>query len=516
MHTSGVVAAGHEQTARTAQIILQEGGNAFDAIVAAHFSACVVEPVLASLGGGGYLLAHSEKRKNVVYDFFVQTPQQKKHPDNIDFYPISADFGTAQQEFHIGWGSVATPGTVKGLFAIHKDLCTMPMRELLHPAIALAKEGVVVNGFQAYIFEIVHAILTATPASRKIFCSQNSERLITEGELHQQTQLADCLDALSFEGESLFYQGEIAQLIMQASEHSGGHLGLNDLSSYQVNKSAPLELNYRDTTILTNPPPSSGGILIAFALKLLEEINFKHVDFGSVQHLDVLAHVMALTNKVRLDEHFNDSIQHTGRHLLDPDFLSLYKQQIYKRAQVTRGTTHISVMDKLGNMASLTTSNGEGCGHILNGTGIMLNNMLGEEDLNPRGFHKWTCNQRMTSMMSPTLAFSGHGQRIALGSGGSNRLRTAILQVLVNLTDFDMPLDEAVNSPRIHFENDLLSIEKGFDHSQIELLCRHYTKNTLWKERNLFFGGTHAVMEQQGKFSGIGDPRRGGSAITIE
>jgi len=516
MQTSGVVAAGHEQTARTAKIILQEGGNAFDAIVAAHFSACVVEPVLASLGGGGYLLTHSEKKKNVVYDFFVQTPQQKKQSDNIEFYPISADFGTAQQEFHIGLGSVATPGTVKGLFAIHKDLCTMPMRELIQPAISLAKEGVIVNAFQAYIFEIVHPILMATPASRAIYCSQNSERLLTEGELHQQTQLADCLEALSFEGESLFYQGEIAQLIMQASEHNGGHLSFNDLSGYQIKKLAPLNLHYRDTTILTNPPPSSGGILIAFALKLLEEINLKHVDFGSVQHLDALAHVMALTNKVRLDEHFSDTIQQAGRHLLDPDFLSLYKQQIYKRAQVTRGTTHISVVDRQGNMASLTTSNGEGCGHILNGTGIMLNNMLGEEDLNPRGFHQWTCNQRMTSMMAPTLAFSSHGQRIALGSGGSNRLRTAILQVLVNLTDFGMSLDQAVNSPRIHFENDLLSIEKGFDHSQIELLCRHYKNNARWKERNLFFGGTHSVMEHQGRFSGIGDPRRGGTAIIID
>jgi len=174
------------------------------------------------------------------------------------------------------------------------------------------------------------------------------------------------------------------------------------------------------------------------------------------------------------------------------------------------GTTHISVIDKQGNMASLSSSNGEGCGHIVNGTGIMLNNMLGEEDTNLCGFHSWPCDQRMTSMMSPTIAITAKGQRIALGSGGSNRLRTAILQVLINILDFGMPLEAAVNHSRIHFENNLLNIEAGFKNEEIKLLCDQYKNVELWDELNLYFGGVHAVMSQGDTFFGAGDMRRGG------
>jgi gamma-glutamyltranspeptidase/glutathione hydrolase len=131
----GVVAAGHEETARAAELILQQGGNAFDAVVAAHFAACVAEPVLTSLGGGGYLLAHAPSNQHFIYDFFVQTPRAKRPAIDLDFKPIHADFGTAKQEFHIGLGAIATPGTIKGLYAIHRDLCTLPMDNLLEPII---------------------------------------------------------------------------------------------------------------------------------------------------------------------------------------------------------------------------------------------------------------------------------------------------------------------------------------------------------------------------------------------
>lgn len=513
---TGVVAAGHEETARAAEIILRSGGNAFDAVIAAHLAACVVEPVLSSLAGGGFLLAYTDEGKSTLYDFFVQTPIRKREVKETAFFPICADFGTVQQEFHIGLGSIATPGTVKGLFAVHNELCTIPMSRLAKPAIDLARNGVIMNAFQAYIFDVVQAIYLSYPNTYNIFGSRkDKQQLLQQGELLRQVELADCLDALAREGEAFFYQGEIAQTASRLCAEQGGHLIREDFSRYQIVRRKPLSVPYRHATLLTNPPPSSGGTLIAFALKLLETIDLGDFQFGSSSYLDLLAQVQGMTDKARIDTYLDDKTYHPGEQLLNPEYIANYRAQIKERAFCSRGTTHISIMDKQGNIASLTTSNGEGCGLFIPGTGIMLNNMLGEQDLNPHGFHRWSTNQRMTSMMAPGIVFMPDNHRIVLGSGGSNRLRTAILQVLINLIDFKMPLSAAVTSPRIHFEANHLSVEGGFRDNQLKPLVGHYPDHKVWKSNNLFFGGTHSVSNGPQGFSGVGDPRRGGHAIVV-
>lgn len=517
MKTRGVVACGHQETAVAAQLVLREGGNAFDAVIAAFFTCCVVEPVLASLGGGGFLLSHAKGRRNLIYDFFAQTPQLPLPADKLDFYPIHADFGTTTQEFHIGLASIATPGAVKGIFRIHEDLCTMPIRELAQPAVEAARNGVVLNGLQASIFQIISPILTATPEARRVFESSVHPGLpVGEDETLRQPHLADFLEVLVREGSDLFYKGDMAQLIGDLCAHGGGQLTQQDLADYEVVLREPLGLYYRRRRVLTNPAPSCGGSLIAFALKLLEQTTPERYAFGSYQHLHLLADTMKLTNEARLAAQINMGDESGLNHLLDAKLLHEYREKIVSNAHALHGTTHISVMDDMGNVAALTASNGEGCGHMIPDAGVMLNNMLGEEDLNPDGFFEWQANRRMTSMMAPTLVTSTDGRRVCLGSGGSNRLRTAILQVLANIIDFGMPLQEAVNQPRIHFENDLLSIEPGFDTDVINALCGEYANQHSWRRQNLFFGGVHAVTEHHGKFDGAGDPRRGGVAIVVE
>ncbi|MEN8260632.1 MAG: gamma-glutamyltransferase, partial [Pseudomonadota bacterium] len=489
----GVVAAGHEETARAAEVILRAGGNAFDAVVAAHFAACVAEPVLASLGGGGFLMVHTAEGTRTLYDFFTQTPKNQRPEQELDFYPISANFGTARQEFHIGLGAAACPGTVKGLFATHRDLCSLPMARLVEPAVDLARRGVVMNAFQAYIFDIVKVIYESREETRKIYQSPSVDGyLIREGENHYQHDLADCLDALAREGEALFYRGEIARSIDSLCR-DGGHLTRGDLKGYEVIRRKPLALEYRDAALVMNPPPSSGGMLVAFALKLLAEHPLGEVQFGDVDHLQLLVNVLAAACQARIDAHLDENDQDSGARMLDRDFVALYRDQVKGRARCSRGTTHISVMDRMGNVASLTTSNGEGCGRMIPGTGVMLNNMLGEADINPFGFHRWQANQRMTSMMDPSIVILPGNRKIALGSGGSNRIRTAILQVLVNLIDFKMDLRQAVCSPRLHFEDGHLSIEAGFPAVAIERLTELYPDYKLWSEKNLFFGGAHSV-----------------------
>ncbi len=160
MKPLGAVACGHTETCKAAELILTEGGNAFDAIIAAFLTSCVVEPVLASLGGGGFLLAHTGDQRDMIYDFFVHTPKNPLQKSELDFYPIHADFGTTTQEFHIGRASIATPGAVKGIFKIHQDLGSMPMSALVQPAISAARNGVIMSPFQASILNIIAPILT--------------------------------------------------------------------------------------------------------------------------------------------------------------------------------------------------------------------------------------------------------------------------------------------------------------------------------------------------------------------
>jgi gamma-glutamyltranspeptidase/glutathione hydrolase len=517
MKSFGAVACGHSETARAAETVLTEGGNAFDAIVAAFLTSCVVEPVLASLGGGGFLLAHTAGNRDVVYDFFAQTPQVTPQKDKLDFYPIHADFGTTTQEFHIGLASIATPGAVKGVFRIHQDLCTMPMSDLVQPAIEAARYGVVMSSFQASILNIIAPILTATRESRLHYQSQvHQEKLITEGELFRQPRVADFLDVLASEGSDLFYHGEIADSISAMCAQGGGQLTRQDLADYRVILRKPASITYQNHRVLTNPAPSCGGTLIAFALNMLEHASIQSSDFGSHAHLQLLAETMKLTNEARFESHISTSEAQALQHLLDADLLAEYRNRIAGNAHALRGTTHMSVIDNQGNVAGLTASNGEGCGHIIPDTGVMLNNMLGEEDLNPDGFYRWPANQRMTSMMAPTLVISPNGKKISLGSGGSNRLRTAILQVLVNIIDFNQPLHAAINHPRIHFENELLSIEPGFEARALEPLLASYENYRLWEQQNLFFGGVHTVTEHNGRFDGAGDQRRGGVAIIVD
>ena len=281
--TKGAVAAGHPLTVAAGEEVLRAGGNAFDAVIAAHFAACVVEPVLASLGGGGFMLARPAGQAPRVFDFFVQTPRQKRESAEIDFRPIIADFGTVQQEFHIGLGSIATPGSVKGIFEVHRQLGSMPIMELMQPAIANARNGVVLNSLQATTFSIVAPIVMATPEARSIFKDTSGAGVIAEGHILRLPQMADTLDHLAHEGDDLFYRGELAALI-EAQVQTAGHISRSDLENYRVEIREPLAMAVRGHNFITNPPPSSGGILINFALQLWQTLA-PPSRFGSYEHL---------------------------------------------------------------------------------------------------------------------------------------------------------------------------------------------------------------------------------------
>ena len=513
----GVIAAGHPKTAEAARIMLSEGGNAYDAILAAFCAACVAEPMLASLGGGGYLMAHTKDGKTSLYDFFVQTPFRKKQGPDLDFYPIVADFGSATQEFHVGLGACATPGAVRGLFVAHERLCRLPMTRIVEPAVSFARKGVCISDKSHYFLKLLESILSSNEHTKSVFMSGKFPgELPRKGENMRYPLLADSLEAIAREGADLFYRGEIARRLIADCRDSGGHLAARDLHSYEVLVREPLETSYRNYSLRINPPPSAGGVLVALSLKLLEREGLNASEGLSVRNLEVMAQVMGLTGALKYTSRIG-RVKNTldaGR-LLDSKHVDMYRGVLEENLMASRGTTHISVLDGEGNAASMTVTNGEGAGYVIPGSGIMMNNMLGEEDLNPRGFQRWTPNRRMASMMSPGVAFSDD-DLIVFGSGGSNRIRTAIFQALVGLIDMGLSVKDAVNGPRLHLEGGVLYAEGGFGGKSLSQLRRIFPDHKVWKDTNVFFGGVHAVRRNgKGVLSGAGDPRRGGVCVRL-
>ncbi len=203
----GIITAGHRLTAEAAEHMLRDGGNAFDAALAGLTAACVAEPLLASLGGGGFMLAQPAGEPVRAYDFFTHTPRQRCPENETDFYSVLVDFGSATQEFHIGRGSIAVPGVVRGLFDIHRDLATIPMRVLMEPALDYATDGFEVSSFHAYVMKLLTEIFTATAPAERLFASASREgELVAEGDQLCLPELGNVLDALSLEGADLFYR----------------------------------------------------------------------------------------------------------------------------------------------------------------------------------------------------------------------------------------------------------------------------------------------------------------------
>jgi len=497
----GVAAAGHPATARSATEVMNEGGNAFDAACAAMLTACVCEPVLASPGGGGFFMAQAAGGEATLYDFFAQTPKHKRAPDEIEFKAIQADFGPATQEFHIGAGASATPGFVPGLFAVHGDLGRLEMQRVAAPAVRAATEGVKTEPIHAYINTIVAPILRATEPARELFAPRGS--LPETGEVRANPDLGATIRALAGEGPGYFVDGKAGQaIIAQANEH-GGHLTIDDLRDYKVARRAPLTWTHSGHQLLLNPAPAASGPLIALALAFAEK---------QAPRPDALTlvRIMERVNTARPDLLASLSED------IAPEAISAQIAKLAAHQPAHRGTTHISVIDSEGNAASVSISNGEGNGHMVDGCGFMLNNMLGEEDLHTEGFHAWTPDTRLSSMMAPTIITAPDGRLTALGSGGSNRIRSAIFQVTLNLIDRSMAIDEAVAAPRLHVEKcGTVSFEDLLEPDARKALLDAIPQAHPWPERNLFFGGVHAAARQaDGLLQGAGDPRRGGVSLT--
>ena len=501
-HHTNHVASGHPLVSQAALHILENGGNAFDAIIAAGFTATLAEPALTSLGGGGFLLARTSDGDEALYDFFSDTPGIGRAATELEphFFPITVHFPGSDQIFNIGLGSVAVPGNLKGFLHVHSKRGILPLSEVLAPAIAAARSGVILNYHQSYFLDLLEPIMVQSEAGKRIFAPNGT--ILKQGEKIFNHDLANFLETLPDHGDSQFHKGIIAERIANDMSRGQGLLSYDDLNNFEVIEKKPLQATYKNRTLLTNPPPSFGGSLIAATLTLMNELNLTDLKWGDSDHLCALAHVLVQVDAMR-NEYGNSNT---------PIPPSRYNQSSQAVRTFCRGTTHISILDSQGNAASMTTSNGEGSGYIVPNTGIMLNNMMGEDDLHPEGFHASQPGMRIASMMSPSMLINDGTIEMVIGSGGSKRIRTAIPQVISNVIDFDIPIQKAVEASRIHWDDDILQVEPSFPQTTIEHLNGHFKVNE-WSEKNMYFGGVHAVSPTQG---GAADLRRGGCALSTK
>lgn len=491
----GIVAAGHPLTAQAGARVLREGGNAVDAAIAAMLTSFVAEPLLTGLGAGGYMVV-ADGGDPVVLDFFVEAPPRRTDESAAELEAVDVSFGDADQVFHIGPASCGVYGSPAGVCAASARWGTAPLSHLAAPAAQLARDGVMLNAQQAYVAQILGDLLRSTPECAELWAPAG--RLLGEGDVLRNPDLADAIERLGADGAEPFYRGDIGAAVSTWLTDRGGAIGPEELASYKAIERACLAVRYRDRDVYTNPPPAAGGTLLAYSLSLMDRARGRAgaADGRSEPHVADLLAAMEAAQAERT-----------------PEFLEgLCEEGFLERFASSRlgATTHISVLDGGGMACGVTATNGEGSGVVVPGTGIHVNNVMGEQDLNPLGFHRHPAGRRMPSMVAPSVVMRSGEVEMVLGSAGSNRIRSALLQTIVGVVDRGMPVTDAVMAPRVHFEDGVIYHEPGIEIDPQVAAGRQVVR---FHDLNLFFGGVQAVQRLDGGLVGAGDPRRGGVAV---
>ena len=471
--------------------VLDSGGNAIDAAVAVSYALAVTHPAAGNIGGGGFALIHLANGEDIALDFREVAPKAASRDMFLD-----SNGEVIPNAAVTGYLSVGVPGSVKGMSAMLDKYGTKTLSDLLEPAVMLAEKGFMVTQRQQETMQEVQSDFAKFESSSKYFLKENGE-VYKDGDILIQKDLARTLRILQKEGESAFYQGEIAKAMVRDIQKGGGILTLQDLKDYEVKWRKPLHGSYRGYDIITMPPPSSGGAHILEILNIIENADMAKLGFASSKSIHLLTEAMRQAQADR------------SSFMGDPDFIDLpldtllskeYAREVYRSIKTNRATpsdriipglgkikqnnnpnlhegsntTHFSVVDKWGNAVSVTyTLNRRyGSGAAVSGYGFLLNDQMENFSIkvgypNRHGMIEGTNNaiapnKRPLSTMSPTMILKDGKLYVVLGSPGSGKIISVVAQVIVNLIDYKMDLVTAVESPRFHmqWQPDTLDIEK--------------------------------------------------------
>ncbi|MBI3063370.1 MAG: gamma-glutamyltransferase [Deltaproteobacteria bacterium] len=521
---SGLVVSDSPLATKAGMEILERGGNAMDAAIATAFALSVVDQASSGLGGGGFMVIYDAKERRAhALDFRETAPEgARKELYMKDGKPVSSLSLT-------GGLAVAVPGEVAGLLAAFKRFGSLPLQALAAPAIKYATEGFPLEAALRFAIERQQATMRKFPDIGRVFLPK--DQVPAESELIRQPELGETLKAIASQGAEVFYQGWIAQAIVDTVKKEGGVLTLEDLKNYKPVWREPLIGQYRKRTVIAMPPPSSGGVALLEMLNVLEAHQLNKLPHNEGTYLQLLAEAMKHA--------FADRAQYLG----DPDFVKAplamltskdYAAWIRGRVSPVKtqppkfyglvnfkaeqgGTTHFSVVDRFGNAVACTQSVNTRFGSKLLAprTGVVMNNTMDDFAIHPSGnVYGLTGNEanalqpkkRPLSSMAPTIILQGERPEAVVGGAGGPRIISATLQTILNLIDFQMPVREAVGSPRIHHQwmPDNLIAEADIPAEAKRSLER---RGHNVRERGVA-GVVQAITVKQGKASGAADPRK--------
>ncbi|MEW5821794.1 MAG: gamma-glutamyltransferase [Cyanobacteriota bacterium] len=493
--------------------IANSGGNAVDVAIAAAFNLLVSDICMCSIGGGGYAIIRTPDGKVELIDFFDCMPGKGL---DIDYYrkkirpvKINLDYGSGHTII-AGHSSVAVPGAVKGLEFIQNKYGTMPLKEVLKPAIDDAKNGTIMTRNLYDCFVISAEKVHWRSEYSKSILSVNNTAVPPVGYRLKQTDLANTLELIAQQGSDVIYNGVIANELVNVIQEGGGLLTLEDLNTYQPIVRKPLKCNFNGKKIWANPPPSVGGATLVEILNILSHHKFSKKLTPYDINIISKAQQQAFKDKFTkyIDINTNEEV---SKHLLSSE----YALDFYKKIIPPPHTSHLSCIDDSGYAVGITMSMGYDSGVSIPGTGIFMANFLGEMDLNPKGFLQATPGDRIISGMTPTIMFDEKNNDLfVLGSAGSSRIISSLMHIILNLTVFKMDLISAVHKPRFHYEGNEFYLEPDIeiDNSLID-------KNTIinqYSRIEQFFGGARCVRMKNNKLlEAVNDPRRSGSTQTL-
>jgi gamma-glutamyltranspeptidase/glutathione hydrolase len=521
----GLVVSDSDLAAKAGMEMLGRGGNAVDAAIATAFALAVVDPASSGIGGGGFMLIYESKDRRAHALDFRETAPEAAHSD------LYIKGGKPVPSLSVtGALAVAVPGEVAGLLQAMKRFGSLPLQVLMAPAIRYAAQGFPLDLTLRYAIERQLMNMRKFPDLGRVFLARNE--VPAEGELIRQPELAETLRAIAAEGADVFYQGWIAQAIVEAVKKEGGVLTLQDLKNYKTVWREPLIGSYRNRTVIAMPPPSSGGVALLQMLRVLDGYQLHNLVHNSATYLHLLAEVMKHA--------FADRAQYLG----DPDFIKApvkmliskdYASSVRARISAVKtnppkyyglanakteqgGTTHFSVLDRFGNAVActLTINTRFGSKVFVPKTGIVLNNEMDDFSIHPSGntyglvgneANSLQPRKRPLSSMAPTIALEGERPTLIVGGAGGPRIISATLQTILNIVDFQMPVEQAVESPRIHHQwlPDELNVEAKLAPETKKSLER---RGHAIRERGGVLGLVQAIVAKRGKIGGAADPRK--------
>ena len=485
---NGAVASSSAIASEVGIQILQDGGNAIDAAVATAFAMAVTHPSAGNIGGGGFLVYHGVNGETTTFDFREKAPLASTK----DMY-LDADGKVINNEMgpidHFSIKAVGVPGTVAGLELAHQRLGSLDWSKLLTPSVELARQGIPITFKLHDDFNNPRrkSWFGNYPSSQTIFYKDNGKPYLP-GDLWKQNDLADTLERIQSEGRNGFYGGKTAQLITDFMATNGGLITLEDLRKYRAIERKPIKSSYRDYEIVSMPPPSSGGIIISEMLNILEHYDLEKIGHNSAQYLHILTEAMRRGYADRAnylgDPDFNEDMplerllskEHAEdlRKTINLSKKSTSDPALFAEIYESDETTHFSVVDKAGNMVSLTYTLEFGYGShiVVEGAGFLLNNEMGDFNEQPgvtniKGEIGTPPNQirpeqRMLSSMTPTIVAKDGIPLFATGTPGGKTIINTTMQTILNIVDHGMTIAEAIEAPRIHHQwlPDITTFEK--------------------------------------------------------